>query len=467
LDETRTPTETRIEPRSKQREILLEVESAAAIDWGVEKLRLVWNRRRFVWKSILVGLLIGTALAFLLPPEYESYTRLMPPDDQSNRGLAMITALAGKSGGGGGGGGGGAGIAGMAGDLLGVKTTGAMFVGILASRTVQDDLIGKFNLQKVYREKRLEQARLDLTKHTTVVEDHKSGIITITVTDRSAQRAREMANEYVSELNRVVTQLSTSAAHREREFLENRLVTVKQDLENAEKQFSQFSSKSGALDIKEQGKAMVEAAAILQGQMMAAQSELEGLRQLYSDSNVRVRGAQARIAELQRQLEKLGGRPQNEVVAGSSEDSSIFPSIRRLPLLGVTYADLFREAKVQEIVFETLTQQFELAKVQEAKEIPSVKVLDPGSIPESRSFPPRLLLMALGAFLGCCVGISWLFTTAMWTRMDPLDPRKLLAEEVFGTVAERTRTMSNNNSGAQFKFLSRVRTDHDQSRDEP
>ena len=463
MDETRTPTEARIEPRSKKAEILLEMESAAAIDWGVEKLRLVWNRRRFVWKSVVVGLLIGVAVAFLLPPEYESYTRLMPPDDQSNRGLAMITALAGKAGGSGGGGG----MAGMAGDLLGVKTTGAMFVGILASRTVQDDLINKFDLQKVYREKRMEKARLDLTKHTTVVEDRKSGIITITVTDRSPQRAREMANEYISELNRVVTQLSTSAAHREREFLENRLVAVKQDLENAEKQFSQFSSKSGAIDIKEQGKAMVEAAAILQGQMMAAQSELEGLRQIYSDSNVRVRGAQARIAELQHQLEKLGGHPENEVVSGSSEDSSIYPSIRRLPLLGVTYADLFREAKVQEVVFETLTQQFELAKVQEAKEVPSVKVLDPGSIPESRSFPPRLLLTALGGFLGCCVGISWLFATAMWTRMDPLDPRKLLAEEVFGTVAERTRTMSNNRSRGQIKFLSRVRSEHDQSRDEP
>ena len=460
MDETRKTTETRIEPRSNKSEILLEVESAAAIDWGVEKLRLVWNRRRFVWKSILVGLLIGTAIAFLLPPQYESYTRLMPPDDQSNRGLAMITALAGKAGGG-------SGIAGIAGDLLGVKTTGAMFVGILASRTVQDDVIRKFDLQKVYRDKRLEQARLDLTKHTTVAEDRKSGIITITVTDPSPQRAREMANEYVSELNWVVTQLSTSAAHREREFLENRLITVKQDLENAEKQFSQFSSKSGAIDIKEQGKAMVEAAAILQGQMMAAQSELEGLKQIYTDSNVRVRGAQARIAELQHQLEKLGGRPQNEVVAGSSEDSSIYPSIRRLPILGVTYADLFREAKVQEIVFETLTQQFELAKVQEAKEVPSVKTLDPGSVPESRSFPPRMLLMALGAFLGCCVGISWLFATAMWRRMDPLDPRKLLAEEVFGTVAERTRTMSNKSSGAQIKFLSRVRREHDQSRDEP
>ena len=81
MDETRTPTEARIEPRSKKAEILLEVESAAAIDWGVEKLRLVWNRRRFVWKSILVGLLIGAAIAFLLRSEYESYTRLMPPDD--------------------------------------------------------------------------------------------------------------------------------------------------------------------------------------------------------------------------------------------------------------------------------------------------------------------------------------------------------------------------------------------------
>jgi capsule polysaccharide export protein KpsE/RkpR len=430
-----TTAPVKIEPHRSNAEILLEVDSAAAIQWGVEKLRLVWNRRRLVWQSVLAGLVIGTVIAFLLPAQYESYTRLMPPDDQSGRGLAMLTAMTGK---------GGAGMAGIAGDLLGLKTTGALFVGILGSRSVQDKLIGEFDLQKVYRESHLENTRVDLTKHTAISEDRKSGIITVTVTDRSAQRARAMANSYVSELDRVVNQLSTSSAHREREFLEQRLVGVKQDLQSAEKNFSQFSSKNGAIDIKEQGKAMVEAAAVIQGQLIAAESEMQGLKQIYTDNNVRVRGAEARIAELQHQLEKLGGRGET---AGSPDSQSYYPSIRRLPLLGVPYADLYRETKVQEAIFETLTQEYELAKVQEAKEVPSVKVLDPASIPESRSFPPRLLIMAVSAFLFGWLGVGWVLGKAMWQNMNPRDPRKLFAEEVIVTVMKRVPIFSTNGSG--------------------
>jgi capsule polysaccharide export protein KpsE/RkpR len=446
VEERLTTASAKIEPHLNEGEILLEVDSAAAIEWGVGKLRLVWNRRRFVWKSVLAGLVIGTLIAFLLPAQYESYTRLMPPDDQSGRGLAMISALTGKAG---------AGMAGIAGDLLGLKTTGALFVGILGSRSVQDKLIGEFDLQKVYHDSHLENARLDLTKHTAILEDRKSGIITVTVTDRSAQRARAMANSYVGELDRVVNQLSTSSAHREREFLEQRLVSVKQDLQSAERNFSQFSSKSGAIDIKEQGKAMVEAAAVIQGQMIAAESELQGLKQIYTDNNVRVRGAEARIAELQHQLEKLGGR--NET-AGSPDSQSYYPSIRRLPLLGVAYADLYRETKVQEAIFETLTQQYELAKVQEAKEIPSVKVLDPASIPEGRSFPPRLLIIVVSAFLFGWLGAGWVLGKAMWQSMNPRDPRKLFAKEVVVTVLERVPIFSTNGSGLpqKIKVLARA-----------
>jgi capsule polysaccharide export protein KpsE/RkpR len=449
VEERLTTATVKIEPSPNNAEILLEVESRAAIEWGVGKLRLVWNRRRFVWKSVLTGLGIGTLTAFLLPAQYESYTRLMPPDDQSGRGLAMLTALTAKAG---------AGMAGVAGDMLGLKTTGALFVGILGSRSVQDKLIAEFDLQKIYRDSRLENARLDLTKHTAIVEDRKSGIITVTVTDRSAQRARAMANSYVNELNRVVNELSTSSAHREREFLEQRLVAVKQDLESAEKDFSQFSSKNGAIDIKEQGKAMVEAAAILQGQLIAAESELQGLKQIYTDNNVRVRGAEARITELQHQLEKLGGRGES---AGSPDSQSYYPSIRRLPLLGVAYADLYRETKVQEAIFETLTQEYELAKVQEAKEVPSVKVLDAASIPESKSFPPRLLIIGCTAFLFGWLGAGWVLGTAMWQNMNPRDPRKLFAEEVLVTVMERMPMLSTNGSGSTHKvrFLPRMHRD--------
>jgi uncharacterized protein involved in exopolysaccharide biosynthesis len=242
-----------------------------------------------------------------------------------------------------------------------------------------------------------------------------------------------MAQEYVAQLNSVVTQLNTSSAHRERVFLEERLSEVKKELESAEKEFSQFASKNGAIDIKEQGKAMVEAAALLAGQLIAARTEVQGLRQIYTDNNVRVRSMQARVNELENQLRKMSGSGESEGSTSSPNDQ-LYPSIRKLPLLGVTYADLFRHTKVEETVFETLTRQYELAKVQEAKEVPSVKVLDPADVPEKRVFPPRFLFLLAGAILAIGIGVAWILLTDDWKRIDPQDPGKLLVLEMVRSV---------------------------------
>ena len=294
-------------------------------------------------------------------------------------GLASLLAMTARSG---------SGLGMLAGDLLGLKTSGSLFIGILRSETVEDRIIDKFDLKSVYGVRRMQDARRRLEENTEVTEDRKSGIITIGVTDHSPQRASAIAQSYVAELDRLVSELNTSAAHRERVFLEERLKSVKQDLDSSAKEFSQFASNNTAIDIKEQGRAMVEAAASLQGHLIAAQSELEGLRQIYADSNVRVRAVRARIAELQKKLEQMGDGDLSPT--GSPGTSPLYPSIRKLPLLGVTYAELYRTNKIQETVFELLTQQCELAKVQEAKETPSVKVLDVAKVPEKKAFPPRL-----------------------------------------------------------------------------
>jgi len=283
---------------SDEAKLAAELENKLARERAVDKLRLLWEQRRFLARVTIGGLLAATAISFLIPKRYESTTRLMPPDSQSGASMAMLGALANRVGGS---------LSGLGGDVLGLKSTGVLFVGILESRTVQDALIDKFDLRRVYGSHGWEGARMELARNTSVSEDRKSGIITIRVTDKSPQQAAAMAVEYVAELNRVVNQLSTSSAHREREFLEERLRAVQLDLGDAEKKFSQFASQNTAIDIKEQGKAMVEAAATLQGQLIAAESELEGLKQIYTDNNVRVRSTRARISELRNQLEKLGG----------------------------------------------------------------------------------------------------------------------------------------------------------------
>jgi uncharacterized protein involved in exopolysaccharide biosynthesis len=418
------------------------------------RLRLLWMQRRMLFRVTLYAMLASTGLVFLIPSRYESTARLMPPDNQSSAGLAIAAAtMSGTAGA--------SGLGGIASDLLGAKSTSDVFVGILGSRTAQDKLIQQFDLKKLYGARNMEDARKSLAANTSISVDRKSQITSITVTDKNPQRAAAMGQAYVEELNFLVAELSTSSARRERIFLEGRLQGVSKDLEAAEKEFSQFASKNVAIDVKEQGKAMVEAAAMLQGQLIAAQSQYEGLRNIYTDDNSRVRSAKARIDELQRQLEKLGGKDESSINPSSQPGDSMYPSIRKLPLLGVTYADLFRRTKIQEAVLETLTKQYELAKVQEAKEIPTVKVLDTANTPDKKSFPPRLLFIFLGTTFAFMTAACWVFGKTAWAGTDPKDARKVFAQEVFTTVLARLpqfeRNGSGNHTGARNFLRLRVR----------
>ncbi len=252
-------------------------------------LDLVARERRRILQFVVAGLIISAAIAFLIPSRYEATARLMPPDQSGGMTASMLGALAAKAG---------DGIGSFATDLLGMRTSGATLVGILGSRTVQDDLINKFDLRKVYSKSKYESARKVLQERTAVGEDRKSGIITIQVQDRSPERAALIAGGYVSELNWRVSQLTTSSAHRERVFLEDRLVAVKQRLDEATLQLSRFSSKNKTLDPQIEGKTMMEAAANLQGQLIAAQAELSGLEQIYGPDNSRVRAAAAKVVGL-------------------------------------------------------------------------------------------------------------------------------------------------------------------------
>jgi uncharacterized protein involved in exopolysaccharide biosynthesis len=428
----------------------------ASRERSADRIRLLWNRRRTLWRAAAVGLVLATVIAFLLPKRFTSTARLMPPDQGSGSGAALLGALEGRMG---------LSLSSMAENVLGVKTNGDLFIGILKSDTVRDDVIQKFNLEKVYGARYIEDCRAALSSHTEVSADSKSGIISVAVIDHDPKRAAAMAQEYVNELNWVVAHLSTSSAHRERVFLDQRLAEVKTDLEFAEKQFSQFASEKGAIDIPSQGRAMLASAAELQGELIAAESELQGLRQIYTDNNARVRSLEARVNELHSALQKLGGANANE----TSSAGDLYPSLRQLPLLGVTYADLLRRSKVEEAVFETLTQQDELAKVEEAKDTPSVKVLDLPEVPQKKSFPPRLVIMILGTFLAVVLAATWILASSAWEKVDPNDPRKALATEMWTGVHAsfpwNGRNGSSNGSARQWLGAKIRRKSQDQPSD--
>jgi capsule polysaccharide export protein KpsE/RkpR len=396
---------------------------------------ILWDRRRLLRRVGLIVLLISLLIAFTLPKRYKSSARIMPPSNPSIS-TTVLAALAGHASAGLGG------LGTLAGSLLGTNNTSALFIELLRSGTVAGHLIDRFNLQQVYHKRyRIDTAKY-LAHHTEIVDDKKAGVITITVEDTNPRRARDLTQAYLEELNLLVNRTSTSSAHQERVFIEKRLAKVRADLEDAQQRMSAFSSTHATVDIKEQTRAMVEAAARIQAQMIVEQSSLNSLRQIYGDENVRVRAAQARISVLQKQLSKMSGSsaPLTDPITdqdssnADGDSQSLYPPLRQLPRLAVPYADLYRAVQVQESVFELLTQQYELARIQEAKDVPVISVIDAPGIPEKKSFPPRLLLALVLTAISLGITCALLLAQHRWALIPEDDPRKVLATQIISSV---------------------------------
>jgi capsule polysaccharide export protein KpsE/RkpR len=403
----------------------------------VTNATLLWNHRRFLARVTGIALILTAVFAFfLLPKQYDSVARLMPPDQQSSGGAALLAAVAGRALGGLGS------LGSLAGGLLGGgKTSTSLYIDLLHSRTVCDHIIDRFDLQHVYHKRyRIDTVKY-LTRHTSIVDDKKSGVITLTFTDTDPVRARAIAQAYLEELNKTLTTSSTSSARREREFIEKRLVTVRVQLHDAEEALSQFSSVNTTLDIKEQTRAMVDAAAKLQAELIVEQSELESIQQIYGDENVRVRATRARVASLQHELEKLGGSsaalPADTGKSSEQDNNSLYPSLRQLPRLAVPYAALYRNVRIQETVFELLSQQYEMARIEEAKDTPVVSVFDPPLLPEKKSFPPRLLVILVLTLLVDIAASFLVIARHRWRQVSVTDPRRLLAEQIEESIRSR------------------------------
>lgn len=399
------------------------------------KLSLWWRHRGFLWRVLWITALLSTAVAFIIPKRFKSTAKIVAPDSSN------ATALSGMLNKAAGGGSAGLGLGLDPSTLLGLKTPGAFFIAVLESRTVQDHLVEKFDLRTHYSKKYRQDARKKLDHNTDIEEEKKSGVITISVTDWDPQFAAMLVRSYIEELNRVAADLNTSAAHREREFLEQRLQSARQDLDLASRQLSEFSSRHTMMDVEQQSRTMMDAAARLQGELIASQSELKGLQQIYSDDNVRVRSLRARIGELQAQLRKMVGSYTAPGTVNDSPSSADYPPIRTLPALGYRYQELYRQAKIQETIFEFLTQQYELARVEEARELPVVRVMDPPNIPEKKNSPIRSLVVGLSVFLALVLGCWWVVEKEKWDQLAPDDSRRLLVTEVTSDVKNAIRKM--------------------------
>jgi uncharacterized protein involved in exopolysaccharide biosynthesis len=383
-----------------------------------------WERRRMVLGFLVIGSLISVFYALSLRPFYTSTTTLMPPGGSSTY-ASIMSVLSPESA-----------ADELGSEAFGLESRGDLFIAVMKSRNVEDALINRLDLARYYGASTIADARLALEGSTKIEVDRKSGIITVSATASNPVLASNIAQGYVEELNRVMTDDSTSAARRERIFLEGRVKDVKEKLDESAKELSQFSTKSGAIDVPSQTKSIVDQGLRLQAQLSDGRSELAALRQTLSESNVKVRSLEAHNAELQQELDKMGGMPQGSG-SGANEDTSKspYPTADELPTLGLTYYNLEREMRVEETLWEALTKQYEVAKVEEAEELPTVRVLDTAEIPARKTGPVRRLIVELGALFSLVVALIAVFAGMIWEAMDPQnEPKRTLTKVIDGAM---------------------------------
>ena len=425
-----------VDDTTKNSELLNKIDDVAPVgDEGTEVslalkvtrfLRSCWLRRRMVFTILFFGISISLVNALLEKNVYTATTTILPSDNTSTASNLMNMMASSST------------AASLGSQMLGLETPGELFVSVLGSRNVMNGVIKRFDLVHYYQARDLEDARRSLQGDSELAIDRKSGVITISVTLADPVLAANVAQGAVAELNRVLTEDSTSSARRERIFLEGRLKEIKQELDESSKALSQFSSKSGTVDMPTQAKSMVDAGLRLQTDLISGRSQLAGLRETYSEDNPRVRAAEARNAELQREIDAMGGLNQK---TGSNSDSKkgAYPSASELSSLGPAYFDLQRKVQVEEALWEALTRQYELAKVEEAEETPAARVLDVADVPLRKSGPSRRNAVLIGALISLLLAGILVLARNAWERMDAQEEPKKLFLEIFAAIIEPRR----------------------------
>jgi uncharacterized protein involved in exopolysaccharide biosynthesis len=346
-------------------------------------LLALFKHKKGVALIVATGFIVSVFYSLLATKVYESTVILFPPQTEITPfSMADMPQMGGISG------------------FLDNNSVSDLWVGILKSRTLSERVIEQFDLMSVYESETIEGAIESLEKRVRI-KSAKNETVSVTVEDTDPERAAKMASALVQELDHVNQGRVISSAGRMRLFVEQRLQEEKVALEKAEDTVRIFQEKNGAVQLDAQSEALVGALGEAQGQLMAKEVELQTLLSYASRHNPAVDLLKAQISELKMNLKKLEKGREN-----APSKSVLIPS-EKIPLLALQYHRLLRDAKVRDTLYNLLTEQYERARIQEAKDTPTVQILDPAKVATQRSKPQRTLIVLLSTLLSGCVAVFW------------------------------------------------------------
>jgi tyrosine-protein kinase Etk/Wzc len=371
-------------------------------------------------KTLLISMpIIGGAIALvitlMLKPVFTSSVVLLPPQQQSSGMSAVLGQLGG--------------LGGMTGGLGSLKNPGDLYIGMLQSRTVADILIDRFKLKERYGTSTMARTRKTL-ENSTKIGAAKSGLITIDVEDHDSQMAADLANAYVKELTLMTETMAVSEASRRRVFFARQLESAKDKLSDAEVNLKKVQEATGMIELVGQVKGLIANTAQLQGTIAAKEVQLSSMRSFATANNPELIRVQEEIRGLNDQLFKLNK-------GQLSKNGDIAIPTGKIPEVSVEYIRSLRDVKYYETIFELLAKQFEMAKIDEAKDANLIQVLDKALPAEKKSGPKSQLIVLGGILGGALLGVILALFRDFLHRSKLQNPDEQRWQELRATLRNR------------------------------
>jgi len=350
-----------------------------------EQLIVLAKRKWFILTFVGCAGVLSAGISLVLPKTYTAGAKIMPP--QQNQSMGAMAALSSQLGP----------LAALAGGGLGLRAPSDLYIAMLRSRTVADGLIDRFSLMSVYNLKVRDYARKKLESATEIRAGTKDGVISISVDDRDPQRAADLANGYVEELEKLTKTLAVTEASKRRLFFEREVKMASDDLANAEVALKQTQEKTGLILLDSQSKAMIESLTSLRARVAGQEVQVQAMRTFATAENPDLVRAEQELMALREQLNRLEGGRGKRLFADVP--------IENVPTAGLEYVRKYRDVKYREALFEILAKQYEAAKLDEARDSLIVQQLDRAIKPEKRTWPPRTALVLASTLLALIVAI--------------------------------------------------------------
>lgn len=385
----------------------------------IDYLSVFVKWRKLIIINLIIFTFITAIISLIIPKTFTAKTTILPPSGESE----------------------GVGISQLVGSLpLGVLGLGGIsgdtniFMAILNSRTVMEAIAKKFRLMDLYKLENMEET-VNALRENVAVEVNDDGTITVSASahtgffaynneeeeNKTRNLARDIANAFMAELDKVNSRLKTERARNNRVFIEKRYLQNLTDLQKAEDELKKFQEKYGVIAMPQQTEASIQAAAELNARITVKEIEVAVLSKYVSSSHGELRRAKSELTELRRKFDEMKSGTNYEISDDKDgkydANTNLFIPLSEAPDIGLKYLRLFREITLQEKLLEFLLPQYEQAKIQEAKDTPTVQVLDEAYAPIRRTSPKRTIMVLFSGFLSLIISVCLAFIFEYWHRV--------------------------------------------------